>query len=295
MRAVCLLAAAILLAGCNSPPAKSDPGVEALFEDTPAAAAGLGLIRGVVVDPALTPISGARVELTSQARETTSDEDGAFVFVDLEPGTYFLSASRPGYGTVQQSTEVRADVPEPPVVKVLLERLPGTEPRVVTLQQEGFIACSIGTPATIHSCDTSGNDNPNLFFEVEGTPRWIQTEIAWESTQPSGDWLYVIQGLCTCEGELPPFDNRFDELPDAQSIHVARADPEFLANVTVGGPDAAQLLVSVSASGPEPEATNGSGLAVNQAFQVFATYFYNFDPLEDWTFTGDGPYPLPPG
>ncbi len=289
-----LLGIALLLAGCNAP-SRGKGDAQDPFEDTPEAAVGKGLIRGIVVDPSLRPVAGATVSLATLEEATTSDEAGAFVFLDLEAGTYFVQVSKPGWTSVQQSADVVADLDEPPILKVAIERIPGAEPRALTLEQDGYLACSVGTPTDFYSCDTSGSENPDLYFDIEGTPRWVQTEIVWQSTQPSGDWFYVIQGFCSCEGDLPSFDNRFNETPEATSPHIARADPAFLAAVDVGSEEARQLLVSVSASGPEPDLTNGSGVALSQEFQVFATFFYNLDPDPAWTFVEDGPYPVPPG
>lgn len=294
MRWLPLLAvAALLVAGCNSP---SKPKVEEdPFEDAPEAAAGLGVIRGIVVDPALTPVVEAMVSLVSLARNQTTNDQGAFVFADLEPGTYFLQVSKLGWTSVQQSVDVVADVDEPPIVKVAIERVPGSEPRALTVQQDGFLGCSVGTPINYFSCDASGSETPDLWFDIEGVPRWIQTEVKWTSTQPLGDYLYLIQGICSCDGGVPGIgESRFNETPDAQSPYTARADPEFLQEWGVGTDEGRQVVVSVSASGPEPQTTNGSGVALNQAFQVFVTFFYNLDPDPDWTFVEDGPYEVPP-
>ena len=100
-----------------------------------------------------------------------------------------------------------------------------------------------------------------------------------------------MQAVCACEdGELPDVGpDRFDETPDAQSPYIARATTEFLDDHR----DAGELVVDASASGPEPETTNGSGIALSQRFQVYATFFYNLEPDPEWSFVEDGPYPVP--
>lgn len=284
---LCSLLFATALAGCSDGAPAEDPEDE-LFEETQDLSTGKGLIRGVVVDASILAVPDARVVVQGQDLETQSGENGAFTFTDVEPGTYFLEVSKAGWSRVQQSVEVQADVEKPPVAKILLERIPGSEPRAVTLSQEGIIICSIGEPLADHSCDVTGDQKTDIVFDIEGAPDWIQTEIMWESTQPAGDNLYVIQGVCACDG-LPGFDQRFDETSNALSVHTARADPGFLDAHDVGGA-AKQLYVDVSASGP----TLGTGLALDQGFTVYATYFYNIEaPAEDWRFTSDGPYPTP--
>lgn len=285
MRWAVLLWVSVLVAGC------SDGGPDATdddpFEDIDAGpvAAGKGVIRGIVFDASITPIDGAKVTLQAGG-ETASNEDGAFTFKDIEPGLHFLSVTKAGYTSVQQSTEVAAGVKSPGVVKVQIQRMPGTEPRAITLFQEGHIVCSIGEPTNDHSCDTSGDQKTDLVFDFEGTPHWIQTEIIWDSTQPAGSNLYVIQGVCGCSG-LPNFSQRFDETSGAVSVHVARAGPGFLAEVGAGN-ESKQVYVDVSASGP----ALGTGLAWDQSFAVYMTAFYNLEPDESWTFIADGEYPV---
>lgn len=294
MRGIAFLAtAAFLLAGCSGagdePTSTVDP-----FAEAPDLASGKGLIRGLVLTPGLVPVKGATVELPTFAPNQTTDENGAFVFSDLEPGTYFLKVSKPGWTPLQQSAEVVANEQEPPILKIAIERIPGAEPRALTLRLNGYISCSIGLPVTFVDCNTIEEQMSRLHFGIEGTPGWIQTEILWQNSQPAGDFLYVIQGLCSCEGDIPPVGGaRFDETAEARSLHVARADPEFLKTHEVGSDAAKELVIDVSASGPEPDTTNGSGVAISQKFEVFATFFYNLEPDPEWTFVEDGDYPVP--
>lgn len=297
-----LLAFALFLAGCTGngdPSAKVD--VPDAFQEPVEVADGKGVLRGIVITPAIVPVADAVVQIVSSGQNKTTDEDGAFVFADLEPGSYFIEVSKPGWTRVQQSAEVVADVAEPEAVKVIIEQLPGSQPRVETLRYEGYIGCSFGTPINYGGCGfaTNQQDDAEAYFDVEGIPSVVQTEVLWDSTQPSGDWFYLVQGFCTCDGGVPdlPEDGgaRFDELPDAQSGHTARANSTYLREFKVGeDPSVGQLVVSVSASGPEPDTTNGSGVALNQAFEVYATFFYNIpEPDPDWKFHVDGPYPVP--
>lgn len=60
-----------------------------------------GRISGVITDPSGAPLSGVPVKLLSAAahahRTALSDADGAFQFVQLEPGNWSLSAEAPGF------------------------------------------------------------------------------------------------------------------------------------------------------------------------------------------------------
>ena len=59
-------------------------------------------IRGNVVDPALAPLTGVEITVTSEAtnqvRKTRSDEHGGFSVPELAPGAYRVDVKHPGYG-----------------------------------------------------------------------------------------------------------------------------------------------------------------------------------------------------
>lgn len=285
-----LAAVAFLLAGCGSPGDDPSPDDE-IFGPPPPVALGKGIIRGLVVTSAIAPVEGATIQANGVAEPRRSDENGAFVFTDLDPGLYFLTASKPGWSTVQLSAEVVADVEEPDIVKVLIDRIPGTEPRADTYSRDGYISCSIGTPVSFTDCNTIEEQQAHLTFPIVGEPDWMQTEVVWESTQALGEWLYIIQGICDCEDG---FGDRFDETANATSPYIVRVD-DGVFDVDDEAGDGIFYVVEPSASGPEPELTNGSGIALNQRFSVYVTLFYNLEPAEDWSFTEDGPYPVPPG
>ncbi len=290
-----LVLLSLVLAGCTSgSPGRDGPAAVDPFADAPEAAAGKGLLRGVVINSAIVPVAGALVSLANSEAKQTTDANGAFVFADLEPGLYFVQVSKPGWSSAQASADVVADEDEPTPLKVIIDRLPGTEPRAETVRYEGFISCSFGTPANYGSCAVGQEESPEVYADFQGVPSAVQTELIWDSTQPSGDWLYVVQGVCKCDGGVPDVgQGRFDEVPDAQSPYVARANQTFLREWKAGA-ESQQVVVSVSASGPEPDTTNGSGIALNQAFEVYITIFYNLpEPDPAWTFYANGPYPVP--
>jgi hypothetical protein len=301
VRAIAILVVlATLLGGCSGKEKDGQDGFEIpedTFEDTDVGS-GKGLIRGIVLSLTLVPVEGAKVTVVGLNLTKETDAKGAFQFPDVEPGTYFVTADKPGWTSVQQSVDVVAGDSDPTPMRILIEQIPGTEPRVLSLSQGGVIACSVGTPATFHNCNAPTQEQVSrVFFDVGGRPDYIQTEIAWTSTQPVGDWLYIIQAVCACDG-LPgtTSSQRFDEVPDATSVYIVRIGPDYLEDEDVGEDgDAKQVLIDVSASGPEPQTTNGSGAAINQQFTAYATFFYNFEEEPDprWSFVEHGEYPMP--
>ncbi len=286
-----LLAATLVavgLAGCTD-----DAPVEPTDPEVPTAEnveRGKGVIRGVVIDPSITPVPDVTVTVQNTDLTTRTDADGAFLFVDVDPRTYFLEASKPGWTAVQQSVEVVADVIAPPALKIQIEQVPGTLPRADTQSAEGFIQCSYGTPRLYGSCATEEEQNV-LQFEFDGIPNAIQIEVIWESTQPSGDNLYVIGAVCAdddCpvagENNIDGFPSRFDE-GTRTSPAVARANTTFIEGRDL--PGSGVLAVDVSADGP----ALSTGVALDQSFTVYATFFYNIpEPEEGWMFIEDGAY-----
>ncbi len=65
-----------------------------------------GAVQGTIVDEAGAVIPGAAVEVknldTNSNRTLNTDEGGRFVFLQLQPGRYTLTASKQGYATIEQ-------------------------------------------------------------------------------------------------------------------------------------------------------------------------------------------------
>ena len=63
-------------------------------------------VRGYVTDPSGAAVAGAKVQIThidtNAARDTTTDKDGFYQFLQLSPGSYNLSVTAEGFGTVEQ-------------------------------------------------------------------------------------------------------------------------------------------------------------------------------------------------
>ncbi len=81
-----------------------------------------GTIEGTVTDPSGAVVAGAKVEVSNQStgstRSTVTDDSGDYNVVNLDPGTYTLSASAPGFVTATRRDFpllareiVRADLP----------------------------------------------------------------------------------------------------------------------------------------------------------------------------------------
>ncbi len=309
-----------MLAGCSEdskPAVEDDPFADIPSEDLKT---GKGLIRGVVVDTAVTPIAGATITISGQELETTSTENGAFVFTNLEPGNYFLEITKVGYSEVQQGTEVVADIVDPAVVRVMLERLPGTEPYILSGHYQGWIACEYQYAFFLGSCDQGtglfGEPDSAVYFPVDARePEWVQMEVTWDHTQEFGKSLTMTMGACEAE-YCSPYDFGENTLcqnwgpvllwckvGNEQSTRSGYGSNYMLNSTGLGTSGAAGIAIDMSAdcsacTPPETPfcgAACGVGLILEQTFDSYLHVFYNFTPDEEWFFLEDGEHEVPEG
>lgn len=293
---VAALLAATLLAGCaGDPAATADNPPDEVFDDL-VVTASTGAIRGVVVSEAIVPIANASVALggTDVVRQT--NEAGAFTFSGLEPGTYFVKVSKPGYFEAQASTDVVAGVEEPPIVKVILAVDAENQPFTELLTWTGFFGCGLGTnagggigfnpcAADALLCSEAGvcllnTANTHQFpFGASRLPDLAQVEMSWEGSQPLGNDMNLgwhDEGTADFKGASGPsplvVPATRDEILDAHDEDITG----LLARVF---PGSSQELT----------------LTLQQRFEVFVTYFYGFVPREGWAFVTDGACTTPEG
>jgi hypothetical protein len=240
------------------------------------------------VDAAILPVPDASLMLNPGNRSTTSDEQGRFGFEGLDPGTYFVSASKAGFTPVQSSAEVVAGDEEPPATMIRLLRLPGSDPFVVALQWEGFMQCSFTVAIAFGTgCLIGGftNDNSRRFDPVDSEPAFLQSELDWETTQALGTNLcmrhYASDGI---GGEIVA-DDVCGPRPLVQMSNGTRMN-----ETSVGSGQGIERVVWVD----DFLVDTTLGLAFNQQFRVYTHLFYNFEPDEGWLFIRDGAHPLPP-
>lgn len=299
-----LLLVGAALAGCSDDGGSDEQGEDLLV--VPETEAGLGVIVGIVLDEAITPVPGATVTL-QEGGSTSTDENGAFGFGNLQPGTHFLRVEKPGYFTAQQSVEVEADVKSPPVLKVLLARDVASTPFYEEFTFKGFIECSVSTPAVraavcsfpdivtgLLGMPPITNDEFLAVHDLADKPTHLQSEMVWDSTQALGDAMGMIAG------ERVADTGEFDDIKD-----VTGPSPLLLVlNTTEAGATALgekQLQLRVfnhDAPGTTPPCLGGvclwgTGATVEQEFEIITHAFYNYSPPEGWRFTEAG-VPQPP-
>lgn len=318
-----LLVVATVLAGCSSG-SPGEPPVDGLdVTDT------TGGIRGIVVDQAVVPVVGANVTL-SGGQSTTSGEGGTFSFTGLAPGEYFLSVGKPGFQGAQVTATVVAGVPDPPIVKVLLERLSTAQPYLDFFKLDGFYECAHALFFVTDTCDWVPRTGWDVYNESQGSPppavprsalRYYNTqyvdvpadtyaivqEAFWENEAAPVLWIMIdetpIDAGCDCSdsysnvvGESPTY-NRLDRfLPDGSANTEFRAD---LVNGDAVGEFPAGQLVAVRGFIPFAESPASSGdpntwayVATNLSFTVITTLFHNYVPQDGWTFETKDQFPV---
>ena len=304
MRFVLFLLLAAFLAGCadeGALPSEEDPALEGLDLDV---TDDTGVIRGVVVDTAVVPIMDVTITIAGLEKSTVTNEEGAFGFDGLEPGTYFLTAERLGYGAVQQSVDVEAGVADPPAVRVLMVADPSSLPFVEGLVWEGYMACGLSVVALcgLPVVDEAVGDNFLHIHELEQDGiDYLQSEMIWKTTQTVSPNMQLWQeatgdGGCAFEAQNAPSPNIINTTWGDYNSLGDRDCFETLGNTT----NLRLRVFSGSMDGTTPPGgcwptipgvgtfCFGAGFTVEQGFTVFSHVFYGFKPFDGWQFSVDG-------
>ena len=298
------LVALLLLAGCSSPNQADEETSPAAFEELHLEATSpTGVIRGVVVDPAIRPLAGATITLRAEPPLTaTTTDDGAFGFDGLPAGTYFLNVHKLGYLDVQQSADVMAGEAEPRIVKVILASDGKPAPFAVPYTFEGMIECGTSLVALcggVHdgvqiACTNTPvcppqptNDAYSAFLAIDGVPDYLQTEMVWTSTQTlSTDMYYALRYADQVTYDNGMYEDGFDSF-EGPSPLLGNVSGEDLADAEVG--NRTGLVFSIfSGTGTYPV-----GVTVGQRYAFFIHAFYGYVPPSDWRFSEDGAPPPP--
>lgn len=269
---VALTLLSALLAGCSGDPSSTEQ-EPAAFEEVEVTDT-TGAIRGVVVNEAIVPIAAVLVTLNTGV-EATTDEQGAFVFNGLEPGTYFLSAAKAGYGSAQTSADVKAGDKSPPVTKITLVAQASEAPFTSVQVWEGFVQCAfmVAGSAGAQACGELDGRFIHYFSMDAGIPDYAQAEMVWQSTQALGNDL-----------DLEFYDGGtwYHKFTGGVSPLMLNATGEEIEDWWTANATELPMRVFPGSSAP-------ASVTTNQQFTVYMTMFYNFVPRQGWSFLVDGP------
>lgn len=292
---VTMVLVAVTLAGCADGGQVSEDTDDEFDDIETKATSTTGVIRGVVFDPAIVPIAGATITIKAADKQTTSSEEGAFFFEDLEPGAHFLEVTKLGYERVQASANVEAGIDKPPIVKIQLEANPSLAPRIVPIQYEGFLQCSFTLVVVGFNACGLGEilgmplDDPLVVHDVEANASFSQTEMLWESTQPLGDALDLMYSWGNCGGFF------CDVSVSGPSPQVLSVDAEQFQTMLDDPADPSRPGLMIRVFGTESDMAQGTGLGMtfDQEFVHYTHLFYGFTPDDGWQFSVDGDHPIP--
>lgn len=267
VRFIAALLAVTALAGC----VKDDPSGAADL-DSPE----LFTLRGVVVDAAITPIADVIVRLVG-GTNTSTGADGTFAFSGVEAGSYRLQFEKPGYIEQEVTHTLGSGAPT-----VTLERIPTNLPFAVAMEWTGFMSCSFYIATLFGTGCLLGDaveDGSRTFDMIDRVPDFLQSEMAWEHTQPAGTNLclrhYASSGI---GGDILADDACG---PSPLTVPV---DADALQSNGIGNTRGLERVTWVD----HWLAEGTAGLAIDQGFTVYTHLTYNFVPSAGWTFLVDG-------
>jgi len=157
-----LLLVPLGLAGCASHAA---PDVPAAASGLPPPPPGKGAIAGLLIDDIYRPVPGGLIFIQGAGLTATTDSEGQFAFLDLEPGSYVLIANAAGHEAAPLSVDVQAG--QYADAEIQARRLFGGGGSLVTEQYSVLLACGATAyiVTSIVDCipDQSGDSNQDAF------------------------------------------------------------------------------------------------------------------------------------
>lgn len=171
-----LLALAVVLAGCSDGGggggAGGGGGCDPTVDETCGISSDKGAIRGILVDDRFRPVAGGTILLrqddTGFADTQTTNPDGEFSFLDLDPGLYVARASAEGHEAAAITVTVQAD--RYADLDIGMQRLLSEGSRIVTREYSVFIPCAVDfvVDGLVFDCtgDASG-DSFRATFEAD--------------------------------------------------------------------------------------------------------------------------------
>lgn len=258
----------------------------------------MGVLTGVVFDPAIRPLANASVRLPAYDLDAFTAEDGGFRFEGLAVGSVAVVVSKEGFAEAAMTATVGGET-----VRIQLEPLAGGLPYAVVHSFDGFIECgtahfaACGAPdrGSEIACQNTGqclgdltNDDFDVEYTLEGPPQFIQSEVSWSNTQPLGDAMYMIHFARNEEERSQGVDGRFLNETVGKSPFIGGVNATLILENGIGVDS--NLVIGVYGGPP-----GGSfpvpyvGLVLQQRFTVITHAFYYYEPPEGWRFSVDGP------
>ena len=238
-----------------------------------------GSISGTVTDPSGGVVRGAKVELQNRIsgydKTVTTDDSGAYHFLDLPPNNYHLSATAPGFTGFGADVTVRGSVPVTQPIMLAI----GAENTSIDVSGTADLVESAPTPHT--EVDTSQFENLPT-YSVAGGLNDVVAHSAPGVIEDSNGFIHP-------QGDHAETQFVFDNQPvtDQQNKNFSTSMPEnAIASVEViaGAPpaeygDKTSLVIN---------AITKSGLGVPKSFGSVTTDYGSFGTVSQAATFGDG-------
>ncbi len=132
--------ASVILAGCTDGGGEDAP-VDDVVDTEDYQLGNKGAINGLLVDDRFRPIAGGKVLLQELGQQVTSNENGEFQFLDLEPNTYTVRVTADGHEAAPEKIRVEQGVFSD--LSMIARRIINTGGTILTQEFAVFIDCWI--------------------------------------------------------------------------------------------------------------------------------------------------------
>lgn len=282
--------ASTTLAGCvGSSRGSGSDGLKVLDGDETTA----GLVNGVVTDPELLPIGGARVTLLELSRSTNTSDDGSFGFPNVPPGPYQLFIDALGYESIGRRIDVV--VGDNPALRFILEPLAILEPYTEMIPKRGYTLCDVNAVYLSLTLALPGCEAKATVFHIPVQETWSYAivEMRWQAQEAMNLVSDNDNDDCLLDNSDPCFiwkigrsPMRFDARPLDQNFSRA---PDYLYpqdafNWVILGYSAGMFQEEIQGSGTcirqgEPPC-NGVGVSVGTTFDLYISIFHHEEPSD---------------
>lgn len=188
-----LLFVTITLAGCSGGGGGGDASIDPTIRDPSQLDKGKGAIAGLLLDDGFRPIPQGKVLVEQTGEVVTSNADGEFYVLNVDPGSYRLRAQVPGHEALPLIVTVAEGVYED--ARVIARRVVSEGGTIITREFSVFIPCAADfvVNGVVANCmlDLSG-DSYRAGFTVNTTDLQNVTYLVTEmKANAVGD--YVVQ------------------------------------------------------------------------------------------------------
>lgn len=288
----------LALAGCLSGDDELDDsgGQDGDDNDQVALGADEGGLHGRVLNDGLEPVAGATVRDRATDIEDTTDGNGTYRLIGLEPGDQNIVVEASGHAPTVERVELiggellRKDF--------MIERVRGADPYTELLHQVGFLECQVGLAVLLANCIPIQNVLNDLGYnptDTEQIHKWeinptdglqaIVLEMVWEPTPltTTEEMVFLVErdgdglGGGTWGSVQGPSVLKYvidKDTPNGEGTYL----PEIIEAAEDDEPYQTRVF---------PPSDLGN-MVFQQVFEIYASHFYYSLPGDNYSAVPDG-------